>query len=426
MGELVYGIDFGTSNTSVAVSDAEGPPRLVPIDPVHEPPTVLPTQVYFGRDAQGPFTSVGMQAWKDLLVHGVRREGRFLFELKAVMGLPLSATTIQGRSRTMADLVAEVLRFIKRRADEQVGQTVRRVVCGRPVQFSEDADVDARAEEVLDEALERAGFEERRFALEPVAADMAGGQPKDGVTLTVDIGGGTLDVSLVRREPGRPPRVLAVVGRPEAGRNVDRRVVGERLLGPFGRGVEWAGGKKVPEWVLNKVGAWSELHLLAEDPHLLQTLTRLEVATKQPLLGALKRYFRERQGYGFLREVEARKIELSASERARLRFIGGGDLMVLEELTRLDVAPAVEPLVRAVDDCIDRALKAAGLGEADVVAVERIGGSSRIPAVGDRLAARFGRERVVGEGSLTAVALGLAEIARRRLLLGDEAAPVVG
>jgi len=429
--ELVVGLDFGTSNTSLAVSDAAGAARLLPIDPLADPPTVLPTQVYFGRTPQGPFTSVGAQAWKDLLVQGVRGEARFLFELKAVMGLPLKATLIDGRNRTMGELVAEVLRPIKARADAAVGQTVTRVVCGRPVQFSEDPDVDRRALETLDDALEKVGFTERVFGLEPVAADFAPREgdeaekgPAEGVTLTVDIGGGTLDVSLVRRAGSKPPEVLAVVGKPEAGRNVDRRIVFERLLQPFGRGTSLAGDKKVPEWVLNKVGAWSELHLLAEDPHLVQTLTRLETQTKSKLVASLKRYFRERQGYGFLKEVEARKIELSSLEKVAVRFVGGG-LVVMEPLTRKDLGPALLPLVTAVDVCVDAALKSAGLRDADVAAVERIGGSSRIPAVGDRLAARFGREKVRGQGSLTAVALGLAELGRRHYLLRDASTPVV-
>ena len=73
-------------------------------------------------------------------------------------------------------------------------------------------------------------------------------------------------------------------------------------------------------------------------------------------------------------------------------------------------------VISALDRSIDEALKQAKISEADVTAVERIGGSSRIPAMGERLEKRFGAAKVRGTGSLTAVALGLAETARRRWL----------
>ncbi len=453
--DLVYGLDFGTSNTSIALAArGGGAPRLLPVDPLADPPEVLPTLVYFGQRGAELFSSVGAAAWRDLLVHGVRGEGRFLFELKAVMGLPLDGTRLQGRFVTMPELVATVLRHVKAHADAAAGGPVDRVVCGRPARFSDDPETDRRAERVLDAALERAGFRERAFALEPVAADAAadvgaggdevraewtshdptaagatgrapGGGPGRArtptVTLTVDIGGGTLDVSLVRRAPGARPEVLAVAGKPEAGRNVDRRLVYERLLEPFGRGAALRRGE-VPAWVLNKVGAWNELHLLAEDPKLLQTLTRLDPTGREPLPQALKRYFRERQGYALLREVEARKIELATAPAAKVRFSGG--VVVLETLDRPALAAAAAPLLAAIDRCVDEVLAAAGLEAGAIDAVERIGGTSRLAAVHEHLVARFGPARVRGQGSLTAVAEGLAVLGRRWFLEGDRSAPV--
>lgn len=417
--DLVYGLDFGTSNTSLSVVGREGPPRLLPIDPIGDPKTVLPTQVYFGRDGNQPLVSVGTQAFKDLLRIGVRGEGRFLFELKPILGFPVTTTRLQGRLVEFADLVAHVIRFVKANADAACGQDVKRVVCGRPVQFSDDPETDARAQATLGRALELAGFEEHDFALEPVAADAAAGTSEAGISVTVDIGGGTLDVSVVRRRgDGSPPEVLGVAGRVEAGRNVDKRLIDERLLEPFGRDLTWDRGRKIPAWVLAKVGAWSELHLLGDDPEFLRALARTEVESRRhETVLAVSRYFRERHGYSFVKEVEAQKIVLSEQEKARVRFVGGG-IIVLEEIARPHLAPVLDPLLRALDVSVDEALARARLSDADVTAVERIGGSSRIPAVGERLAKRFGAARVRGTGSLTAVALGLGELARRRFLAG--------
>jgi hypothetical chaperone protein len=412
---LVYGLDFGTSNTSLAVAGAGVPPRLIPIDPVNDPPTVLPTQIYFGRDEKGaPFVSHGALAFKDLLRCGVRADGRFLFELKPILGFPVRSTRILGRVFEIPELVAHVIRHAKENADRVVGEKVTRVICGRPVRFSDDPETDARAEQTLARALTLAGFEEHAFALEPVAADASLEGVEEGVTLTVDIGGGTLDISIVRRAAGRLPEVLGVSGRAEAGRNVDRRLIDERLLVPFGRDVSWEGGRKIPAWLLAKVGAWSEFHLLPDDPPFLRALARTEVESRRnPAVLALGRYFTERHGYSFVKEVEAQKITLSEAPKARVRFVGAG-IIVLEELARAHLAPVLEPLLGALDLCIDEALAQASLKPDAVTRVERIGGSSRIPAVGAHLEKRFGPEKVRGTGSLTAVALGLAELARRR------------
>jgi len=418
MDELVYGLDFGTSNTSLSVSDRKGTARLVPIDPHADDATVLPTQIYFGRDARGaPYVSHGAMARKDLIRQGVRGDGRFLFELKAVMGFPVRTTRLLGRLFDLEEVVASVVRFVKENADKAVGQKVRRVLCGRPVRFNDDPEIDARAQATLAKALEIAGFEEHDFALEPVAADAASGTGETGISVAVDIGGGTLDVSVVKRSGGgAPPEVLGVAGRVEAGRNVDRRLIDERLLVPFGRDVVWESGHGIPPWILTKVGAWSEFHLLADDADFRRALARTKVDSRRhPVVLGLERYFLERQGYSFVKEVETQKIALSEQASARVRFVGA-EIMVLEDVKREHLGPVLEKLLRALDACLDEALSRAGLKDGDVTSVERIGGSSRIPAIGDRLGARFGREKVRGAGSLTAVAVGLGELARRRFL----------
>ena len=333
----------------------------------------------------------------------------------------MRTTRILGRVFEIADLVAQVIRFARENADRAVGAKVTRVICGRPVRFSDDPEVDERAERTLSTALDRAGFEEHEFALEPVAADAASKDSTPGVSVTVDIGGGTLDVSVVRRAPGAVPSapdiaVLGVSGRAEAGRNVDRRFIDERLLVPFGRDVSWEGGRKIPAWLLQKVGSWSEFHLLPDDPPFLRALARTEVESRRnPAVLALRSYFLERHGYSFVKEVESQKIALSSASSARVRFVGAG-IIVAEAIERGHLGPVLEPLLRAMDTCLDEALAQAKLTDRDVTSVERIGGSSRIPAVGERLAARFGAAKVRGTGSLTAVALGLAELARRRFL----------
>ena len=201
---MQIGIDFGTTNSSVAHFDGT---QLHPIrlDPANaENPYVLPSLLYIDRDYQ---VRVGTAAAEEYLARETgrriiweRRElgaiemivaggggpirymhevnvvtdigmnGRLLQSIKTALRDPTyEGTTIFDRYYTLDELIALILAAMKASAEAQLGEPCESVVLGRPVRFSDDPAISERAEEILYRAARFAGFREITFALEPIA-----------------------------------------------------------------------------------------------------------------------------------------------------------------------------------------------------------------------------------------------------------------
>jgi hypothetical chaperone protein len=166
--------------------------------------------------------------------------GRFLHSLKSGLATGYEGTTIFGRYYELDELIATYLWEIRQRVEAQAGQAVTGVVLGRPVHFvdSRGAEDDQLAQERLRRAAHEAGFQEVEFELEPVAAalfyELTLDEPQN--VLVFDLGGGTLDITVMRLgEPGQR-RVFATGGVGIAGDTFDKRIIQWRLLDHFGRG----------------------------------------------------------------------------------------------------------------------------------------------------------------------------------------------
>jgi hypothetical chaperone protein len=114
-------------------------------------------------------------------------------------------------------------------------------------------------------------------------------------------------------------------------------------------------------------------------------------------------------GLALHRAVEGAKVRLStcATDRIELRAIALDLALARDELEAW-----IADDLAAIDRVLDQVLERAGVSARDVDRVFATGGSSLVPAVRGRLAARFGAERVVGGEELTSVAWGLAARAR--------------
>jgi hypothetical chaperone protein len=107
--------------------------------------------------------------------------------------------------------------------------------------------------------------------------------------------------------------------------------------------------------------------------------------------------------------VERAKLRLSGAPDARLAL----DALDLDlPMTRAEFDGWIADDLAAIDGVLDRVLAEAGVAATDVDRVFATGGSSLVPAVRARLAARFGGDHVVGGEELTSVAWGLAAMAR--------------
>jgi hypothetical protein len=230
------------------------------------------------------------------------------------------------------------------------------------------ADWGIRRREVLREAARSAGLGEVQMVEEPVAAATYCAEvlrqpvPLNACLLIFDFGGGTLDVTVVRREQAGW-RVLSVGGLDDLG-GVD---VDAALVGHLGQLV-----------AMRDPGAWRRL----VDPH----------GTGE-----------QRDRRAFWAEVRAAKEMLSRSASAPVQVPGSEDAL---HLTREELDRVAGPLVdRAVDET-RRVVDRAGLPPGALAGILLVGGSSRIPLVASRLHARFGVAPTVPERPELPVALG--------------------
>lgn len=198
MSSVSAGIDFGTTNSAVAVSVGGAVPRLVSFD---GKPTI-PSALFYPDDKSGVlFGEQALQAYLS------GREGRFMRSLKRVLGTDLMTvgTTVNGRPRRFENILAQFVSYLKNTAENNLQAEISKVVMGRPVHFLDnDAAGDARAENELENIARSVGFKEVCFQYEPIAAAFAheAELQSEKLACVADIGGGTSDFALVRLGPG--------------------------------------------------------------------------------------------------------------------------------------------------------------------------------------------------------------------------------
>lgn len=430
------GIDFGTTNSAVAVADADGPPRLARFAsgtgdgaPTSAFRSILHFEAGDARRGGRPRARAGPAALRRWLESA--GDGRLVQSIKSFLASPLfEGTEVYGRIYLLEDLVAEVLVALRAEAEAQLGPLGPRAVVGRPVRFAGEGRNDERlALSRLRSAFLHAGFEEVIFEYEPVAAawHYALRLAEPEIVLIGDFGGGTSDFSLLRLVPGaggsRGGRheILATSGVGVAGDAFDARLVRQCLAPLLGRGSRYRDpfGQElaVPLWLYGKLERWHHLSFL-KSPRTLQILSDLERAALEPeRIRAFLHLVREDRGFELYRAVEAAKHRLSEVEDARIAYD--------DRVERLEAAVArgdfeawIAPELAKIETCIDEVLAAAGLPAARVDRVFLTGGSAFVPAVRGIFARRFGARRIRGGDELGSVASGLALRARDVSLAG--------
>jgi hypothetical chaperone protein len=403
------GIDFGTTNSAVGVADDQGV-ALVPLAGAGYWRTVL----YFEPDGR---LSGGAPAIARYLE--TEGEGRLVQSIKSHLASgSFTRTQIFGRRWLLEDMIAAYLRLVRAAAPVDLG---RRCVIGRPVRYwgaEADAD-DARAVARMRDALAKAGFDDIAFEYEPVgaAASYASRLAQPELIVVADFGGGTTDFSVIRVGPGVDPEraILATGGIGVSGDAFDARII-DRVVAPaLGRGSrykdEMGGEAPVPAWLYGHLRRWHYLSFLKEEATL-RLLARVAQGAVEPAkIARLTQIVDEDLGLVLHRAVEGAKVRLSAAAADRVA-VAAIDLDL--PVTRADFDAWIDEDLDAIDRVLDDVLARAGVEAPAIDRVFATGGSSLVPAVRGRLAARFGAERLVGGEELTSVAWGLAARARQR------------
>jgi hypothetical chaperone protein len=424
-------IDFGTSNSAVAVPDG-GAMRLVALEPGF---ATMPTAVFYpaegdrvtGEPAPCQYGRAAIAAYVD----GI--DGRLMRSMKSILGSTLVEQTTDvggGRAVRYLDVVATYLRHLRARAGAALGAPVERAVLGRPVYFvDDDPERDAAAEAALRRAAASAGFHEIEFQYEPIAAafDHERSVAGDETVLVADIGGGTSDFSLVRVGAARRDAldrrrdILANHGVHIAGTDFDRRVELTSVLpllgfGAVGPSVDGAPPREVPSAVYFDLATW----------HLINTVYNPQRVVE---LRGMRAFYADPALHKRLMTVVAHRLGhdlVARAEAAKIAVAGGGSVAIEVGHVEPGLASSLDAdaLGRAVDADLERIVAAArstlaqaGLGGDDVDALYLTGGSTGLALLNDRLQSVCPRARVVRGDRFASVVSGLALYAQRRFAL---------
>ncbi len=416
---LGYGIDFGTSNSAVAIAYADRV-EVLPIGPTKTART-LPSFVYLHRSgtrlagAEGvkTFLTSGHEktdCWRCPLAPygwdtdcrqyrkgGGCNDARLLSGVKHELAkLGFAGTNSWAIDFTVSALVAVVLRRLKQEADKATGSDERRLILGHPVVFA-GADrahleeSEAEAFRRLKEGALEAGFEQVEFMAEPVAA-VIGEEEHARVEVAVDFGGGTFDVAVMDSR-GDAPRISGTAGVAVGGELLDG-VLFETVVGPA------LGLDRLPYWLYNDLRTASSVRLVMADPGIPNVLARVGGDAGKLVHSLLY----EGHAHDFYRAIEAAKIELSDSETAALTY---APLGLNVPLRRSAFESMIRPELDTVKKVINDAMTQAGITAADVDRVLVTGGSGQIPAFRRDLAEMFGETRLEQRDAFTAVVHGL-------------------
>lgn len=410
------GIDFGTSNSTVAVFD-NGKPRLVALEGEH---VTMPSAVFFNFEDDR--TYFGRRAIEDYTANS---EGRLLRALKSVLGTSLirDKTRIKARSMAFTDIIGGFIAYLKERLEEEAGRDIEKIVLGRPVHFvDEDEKADAQAQAELEKAARGRGFKHISFQFEPIAAalDYEQSVRKEELALIVDIGGGTSDFSIVRVSPERAKAVdrkddiLANAGVHVGGTDFDRLLSIAAVMPELGFGTPTKDGKRnLPVGYFFDLATWQRINLLYTSKAMSDLRQIRYEAARPDLVERMIDIVRHRQGHALAAKVERAKIALTDFSETRI------DLDMLDDkfslpVTAADLARAITGAVQRITDTVTQTLEDAGVGAERIDTLFLTGGSTAIPQVREGILAMFPKASVVQGDMFGSVGLGLAIDAQRK------------
>ena len=352
MGRTV-GIDLGTTNSEVAIVE-NGQPRVLAIA---DGSWMLPSCVGFSETGQ---LVVGRSALRQYAA----APERTVKSIKRWMGTDHQTSLKLNGSETREylphEISAIILKTLKQRAEEVLGEAVTAAVITVPAYFT---DAQRQSTKLAGEI---AGLEVLQIINEPTAAALtySGRTDESELVLVYDLGGGTFDVSVVEIT-GEVTEVLASHGNNRlGGDDFDRRL---------------------------------QLHLAEKFREIHQVDVPEDAATQARLLQV----------------AEQVKIDLSSHAFATVRetFLGtkGSTALHLEtEIARSDFQDLIQPLLAETLTAIDKALADADLTAADLDRVILVGGSTRLPLVQEMVESHLGQAPIDGVQPDLCVALGAA------------------
>jgi molecular chaperone DnaK len=370
MGKII-GIDLGTTNSCVSVMEGNEPVVI----PNSEGKRTTPSIVAF---IDGGERKVGDPAKRQAITNPTKT----IYSIKRFMGETFDKvktevervpyTVVKGENNTPRvkiddrlytpqEISAMVLQKMKKTAEDYLGQEVTDAVITVPAYFSDSQ------RQATKEAGEIAGLNVKRIINEPTAASLAYGldkKYKDQTIAVFDLGGGTFDISILELGDG----VFEV-----------KSTNGDTHLG----------GDDFDQVIIN----WLAQEFLNDENIDLR---------KDPM--ALQR----------LKEAaEKAKIELSSSSTTEINLpyimpVDGIPKHLVRSLSRAKFEQIADTLIQRVIEPCKLAMKDAGLSNSDIDEIILVGGSTRIPAIQQKVEEFFGKTPSKGVNPDEVVAVGAA------------------
>ncbi|MDG6244816.1 MAG: molecular chaperone DnaK [Methanolobus sp.] len=350
MGKIL-GIDLGTTNSCMAVIEG-GEPTIIPNA---EGGRTTPSVVGFSKKGE---KLVGQVAKRQMITNAENT----VSSIKRHIGESDYQVTLNGKEYSPQEISAMILRKLKEDAESYLGETITQAVITVPAYFNDSQ------RQATKDAGTIAGLEVMRIINEPTAASLAYGLDRDDEEhkiLIYDLGGGTFDVSILELGGG-VFEVLSTSGDTKlGGDDFDQRIV-DFLVEEFRKneGID-----------------------LSKDKAALQRLTDA---------------------------AEKAKIELSGvtSTNINLPFItadaNGQPKHIDIDLTKAQFEKMVSDLLDKTLVSVNQAMKDAKLSSKDIDRVLLVGGSTRMPAVGELVKKATGKDPYKNINPDEAVAVGAA------------------
>jgi hypothetical chaperone protein len=424
------GIDFGTTNSSIAWATREGKVELASFPTSTAATESFRSVLYLEQLKQAGRSHVKSFTGPTAIEHYLHAEhkGRLIQSLKSYLtSRALTGTEVFGRRYSIEDLISRILTDLRLHAEKQFGQPIRHATVGRPVRFvgADSTDDDAFALQRLKEAFLHAGFESIDFEMEPIAAAYSyeSTLDRDELILIGDFGGGTSDFSLLHVGPGIRKRgraakdLLGNSGLGLAGDAFDARIVRKLVSPALGADSLARSLNKllpaVPAWIYANLERWHYLSFLkTRNVHQILKSARAN-ALEPEKIEALITLIDEDLGYQLHQAVQRLKIDLSRNDAAQFQF-RDGSMNIQANVTRASFESWISEDLQSIEHCVDDLLEATGIAAQKIDRVFLTGGTSFVPSVRRIFETRFTADRVRTGNEFTSVARGLALRARER------------
>ena len=419
MDAAAIGIDFGTTNTVIALAGADGEARLVSFAHDDEAIVAFRSALAFHAGVHDPSERV-VEAGPWAIDAYVEEplETRFIQSFKTYAASPLFVhTNVLGRWFRFEDLLSAILLRLMAHGGADLAELPKRAIIGRPVNFAgqrADPDLALSRYEI---AFARLGFTDIRYAYEPVAAAFffARQLRADATVMVADFGGGTSDFSIVRfwREGGEVrSQALANAGAPVAGDAFDYRIIDHLVSPELGKGTSYRAFDHVlpiPARYYAAFARWEQLALLRASRDMRDIRGLVRTALEPEKIARLVEILDHNHGYRLYQSVSRLKEALSTETEATFRFEAGG-VLIEKPVQRADFEGWIAPELAAIAAAADEAIARAGVSPGQIDKVFLTGGSSFVPAVRRLFADRFGEAKLESGGELVSIATGLALI----------------